>query len=86
MGIGGISPWSLVLILLIVLLLFGTKRLRNIGGDLGNAIKNFKKSVSEEDNKAEEEKVSKQKDKGRIIDAEVEEKDKSKDKEKTKDK
>tara|TARA_B100001996_G_scaffold379850_1_gene366251 strand:+ start:982 stop:1137 length:156 start_codon:yes stop_codon:yes gene_type:complete len=42
----GISIWSLLLILLIVLLLFGTKKLRNIGGDLGGAIKNFKKSVN----------------------------------------
>jgi len=42
----GINIWSLLLILLIVLLLFGTKKLRNIGGDLGGAIKNFKKSVN----------------------------------------
>ena len=47
MGFGGISPWSLLIILVIVLLLFGTKRLRNVGGDLGGAIKNFKKSMSE---------------------------------------
>ena len=39
----GINIWSLLLILLIVLLLFGTKKLKNIGGDLGGAIKNFKK-------------------------------------------
>ena len=38
----GISIWSLLLIFAIVLLLFGTKKLRNIGGDLGSAIKNFK--------------------------------------------
>ena len=82
MGIGGISPWSLVLILLIVLLLFGTKRLRNIGGDLGNAIKNFKKSVGDEEAKAAEEKIAKQQDKGRVIDAEVEHKSKEKVKEK----
>ncbi len=47
MGFSGISPWSLVLILIIVLVLFGTKRLRNAGGDLGSAIKNFKKSMSD---------------------------------------
>ena len=40
----GISIWSLLLIFVIVLLLFGTNKLRNIGGDLGSAIKNFKKS------------------------------------------
>ena len=76
MGIGGISPWSLVLILLIVLLLFGTKRLRNIGGDLGNAIKNFKKSMSDEEVKAAEEKLAKKSD-GQVIDVEVKEKDKA---------
>ncbi|MBK1735366.1 hypothetical protein CKO15_08735 [Halorhodospira abdelmalekii] len=41
----GVSIWSLLIILLIVALLFGTKRLRNIGGDLGSAIRGFKESV-----------------------------------------
>jgi sec-independent protein translocase protein TatA len=45
MGIGGISIWQLLIILLIVVLLFGTKKLRNMGGDLGSAIKNFRQSV-----------------------------------------
>ena len=49
MGFGGISIWSLLLILGIVVLLFGTKKLRNVGGDLGSAIKNFKKSVKDEE-------------------------------------
>ena len=49
MGIGGISIWSLLLILAIVILLFGTKKLRNVGGDLGGAIRSFKKSVKEEE-------------------------------------
>ena len=47
MGFGGISPWSLLLILLIVVMIFGTKRLKNVGGDLGSAIKSFKKSMSD---------------------------------------
>ena len=47
----GISIWQLLIILAIVLLLFGTKRLRNMGGDIGSAIKNFKKSVKSEDSK-----------------------------------
>ena len=46
---GGISIWQLLIVLAIVLLLFGTKRLRNLGGDLGGAIKGFKKAVSDED-------------------------------------
>ena len=49
MGFGGISIWSLLLILAIVVLLFGTKKLRNVGGDLGGAIRSFKKSVKEEE-------------------------------------
>lgn len=53
MGFGGISIWQLLIILVIVLLLFGTKRLRNLGGDLGNAIKGFKKAMSDEDKKDE---------------------------------
>lgn len=49
MGVGGISIWQLLIILLIVVLLFGTKKLRNIGTDLGGAIKTFKKSMKEDD-------------------------------------
>ena len=47
MGIGGISIWQLLIILVIVLLLFGTKRLKNIGADLGGAIKGFRKSMND---------------------------------------
>jgi sec-independent protein translocase protein TatA len=47
--LSGISPWSILLILIIVVVLFGTKKLRNVGSDLGSAIKSFKKS-SKEDN------------------------------------
>jgi sec-independent protein translocase protein TatA len=49
MGLGGISIWQLLIVLVIVLLLFGTKKLRGLGGDLGGAIKSFKKAVSDED-------------------------------------
>ena len=42
------GPFELIIILVIVLLLFGGKRLKNIGGDLGGAIKGFKKSMKEE--------------------------------------
>jgi len=48
---GGIGIWQLVIILVIVLLLFGTKRLRNLGGDLGGAIKGFKGAMKEGDEK-----------------------------------
>ncbi|GLO59531.1 Sec-independent protein translocase protein TatA [Vibrio sp. MACH09] len=53
---GGISIWQLLIIAVIVVLLFGTKKLRNMGGDLGSAVKGFKKAMSDEDSakKAEE--------------------------------
>lgn len=49
MGISGISIWQLLIILAIVIMLFGTKRLRSLGSDLGSAIKGFKKSIGDED-------------------------------------
>jgi len=48
---GGIGIWQLVIIAVIVVLLFGTKKLRNMGSDLGSAVKGFKKAVSDEDKK-----------------------------------
>ena len=54
MGFGGISLWQLLIILLIVVLIFGTKRLRSIGSDLGGAVKSFRKSMDE--GEAEQEK------------------------------
>jgi sec-independent protein translocase protein TatA len=50
----GISIWQLLIVLVIVLLLFGTKKLRNMGGDLGAAIRNFRGAVKEGDNEAKE--------------------------------
>ncbi|MGO1750136.1 MAG: Sec-independent protein translocase subunit TatA [Marinobacter sp.] len=50
----GISIWQLLIVLGIVILLFGTKKLRNIGGDLGGAIRGFKKSMNDDDNKTED--------------------------------
>jgi sec-independent protein translocase protein TatA len=47
MGMGGISIWQLVIVLAIILLLFGSKKLRNIGGDLGNAVKGFKSAMKD---------------------------------------
>ena len=49
MGLGGISMGSLILIFLIILLLFGTKKLRNMGEDLGHALKSFRKGLQESD-------------------------------------
>ena len=48
--LGGISIWQLLIVLAIVVMLFGTSRLKNVGSDLGSAIKGFKNSINDEDN------------------------------------
>jgi len=53
MGIGGISVWQLLIILAIVIMIFGTKRLKNLGGDLGGAVKGFRKSMQADDDEAD---------------------------------
>ncbi|MNN80111.1 Sec-independent protein translocase protein TatA [compost metagenome] len=52
MGIGGISIWQLLIILLIVIMLFGTKRLKGLGSDLGEAIKGLRKSIGNDEAQA----------------------------------
>lgn len=47
------GPTELIIILLIVLLIFGGKRLKNIGSDLGNAIRGFKKTMKDESDKTD---------------------------------
>jgi sec-independent protein translocase protein TatA len=66
----GISIWQLLIVLGIVILLFGTKKLRNLGGDLGSAVKSFKGAMKEG---AEDPAMKKEidTDEGRVIDAEV---------------
>jgi len=70
----GISVWQLLIVLLIAVVLFGTKKLRNIGGDLGAAIKNFRTSMRDGENDSEDEeiasppRVERDKDKAQIID------------------
>ena len=58
----GISIWQLLILLAVVILIFGTKKLKNVGGDLGSAIKSFKSAVKEGDDSAaqdaKQEKVS----------------------------
>lgn len=56
MGLGGISIWQLLIILAIVFMLFGTKRLRGLGGDLGSAIKGFKKAIKDDESTKVEDK------------------------------
>jgi len=72
MGLGGISIWQLLIILVIVVLLFGTKRLGNLGSDLGSAIRGFRKSMQSEDEVEQERSIE---DKGKkpedVIDSEA---------------
>jgi|TARA_B110000967_G_C18897113_1_gene571539 sec-independent protein translocase protein TatA len=49
MGIGGISIWQILIILLVVVVLFGGKKIRNLGSDLGEGLKGFKKAIKDED-------------------------------------
>jgi sec-independent protein translocase protein TatA len=77
--ISGISIGSLLIILLIVVLLFGTKKLRNIGQDMGAAIKNFRSAVKEKDeaaaaNETNATTAQAPKIEGQIIDVQVKEK------------
>jgi len=73
----GISLWQLLIVLAIVLLLFGTKKLRSIGGDLGGAVKGFRSAMdkdgvadNEADNEADKGKLENS-DVNRVIEGEV---------------
>jgi sec-independent protein translocase protein TatA len=67
----GISIWQLLIILLIVVVLFGTKKLRNIGGDLGGAIKNFRQSMRDGENEAAEDNPQQLTKDGAVIEGQV---------------
>ncbi len=77
---GSLSIWHWLIVLLVVVLVFGTKKLRNIGADLGGAVKGFKegmKGTGEEKAEAEAAPPSQQIP-GKIIEGEVKEKSQSK--------
>lgn len=69
----GISVWQLLIVLAIVLVLFGAKRLRNLGTDLGTAVKGFRDSMKEGDAAAEEDTTGHigKDDDGNVIDGEA---------------
>ena len=75
---GGISIWQLLIILAIVLLIFGTKKFRSMGGDLGSAVKGFKNAMAdgekEPEKKTEEPKLDNKMDSS-VIDVEVNKKE-----------
>ncbi len=68
MGMGGISVWQLLIVLLIVLLLFGGKKLRSLGGDLGSAIKGFRSSVRDGEAEVTAEKTTEEQSKAQLHD------------------
>ncbi len=63
----GISIWQLLIVLVIIILLFGTKKLKNIGSDLGGAFKGFKKEMDGEATQSNDEST------GRVIEGEASE-------------
>ena len=72
---GSFSIWHWLIVLLVVILIFGTKKLRNIGSDLGGAVKNFKEGVREDEPGQQQE--------GKVIEGEVTSKSQEKDKSST---
>jgi sec-independent protein translocase protein TatA len=65
------GPMQLIVILVIVILLFGTKRLKNIGSDLGNALKGFKKAIKEEDDEKKNSQPKERPSTNKIIEGEL---------------
>ena len=61
MGIGGISIWQILIILFVILVLFGGKKIRNMGSDLGEGLKGFKKAIKDEDTESKPESDSEEK-------------------------
>jgi|TARA_B100001778_G_C18543543_1_gene609482 sec-independent protein translocase protein TatA len=53
MGIGGISFWQILIILVVILILFGGKKIRTMGSDLGEGLKGFKKAIKDEEKSSE---------------------------------
>lgn len=74
---GSFSIWHWLIVLLIVLLVFGTKRLKNIGEDLGGAVKGFKEGMKSAEEKSAESAPPQQVAGGQTIEGEVKEKTKS---------
>lgn len=71
MGMSGISIWQLLIILVIVLVLFGAKRLRNVGSDLGAAVKGFKSAMKEGEEEASEKERLTRMESGKVIEGEA---------------
>ena len=75
---GSFSIWHWLIVLIIVMLVFGTKKLRNIGADLGGAVRGFKEGMKEGvSDSSSESSDNTQKSGGNVIEGEVKEKSKS---------
>lgn len=73
--LSGISIWQLLILLLVVALVFGTKKLGTLGSDLGNAIKGFRAAMREEDTGSLSNESAAKQEKSRVLDGEVEKKE-----------
>jgi sec-independent protein translocase protein TatA len=62
MGLGGISIWQLLIVLVIVVLIFGTKRLGSLGKDLGGAVKSFRGAMDDADKEPDAKQLKDQED------------------------
>jgi sec-independent protein translocase protein TatA len=74
---GSLSIWHWLIVLVIILLVFGTKKLRNIGADLGGAVRGFKQGMKEAEHDADPAPPSQQVTNGQTIEGEIKEKTKS---------
>ncbi len=73
---GSFSIWHWLIVLVVVLLIFGTKKLRNVGADLGGAVKGFKDGMKTEEDKAQQAKIE-ESDKSQTIEGEIKERSKA---------
>jgi sec-independent protein translocase protein TatA len=74
---GGLSIWHWIILLVIVLLVFGTKKLRNIGADLGGAVKGFKDGMKGDEEAAKRAELSATGATGSTIEGEIKDRQKS---------
>ena len=74
---GSFSIWHWLIVLVVVVLIFGTKKLRNLGTDLGSAVKGFKEGMKTEDDKAEQATAKIEHGSGQTIEGEVKDRAKS---------
>ena len=75
---GSFSIWHWLIVLVVVVLIFGTKKLSNVGKDLGSAVKGFKEGMKTDEQNAGDETLKQVKDDGKTIEGEAKEKSNTK--------